>query len=168
MRFLRNISILGLLFASVATLSAQVMRGRKHTAPPPTAHIEVTVLNGSNGKPIHNAAVVFHPTRNDKNEGNMEVKTNPDGKTSIDMIPIGSNVLVQVIADGYRTYGQEYKIDGDHKSILIKMQLPKDQYSAYKAGSHADNLHTNAPQSQMGAAAPTDTPLLAPAPEKDK
>ncbi len=168
MRFLRNLSILCLLFVSVASLSAQVMRGRKAKTAPPTAHIEVTVLRASNDKPIHNAAVVFHSTKNDKNDGNMEIKTNEDGKTSIDMIPIGSNVLVQVIAQGYRTFGQEYKIDGDHKDILIKMETPKNQYTVFKAGSQADNSHTNAPQPQMGAAAPTDSPLLAPPSKKDK
>ncbi len=101
MRFLRNLSILGLLFVSVASLSTQQMRERKFKKAPPTAHIEVTVLRASNGKPIHNAAVVFHPTRNEKNEGNMEVKTNEEGKTSLNMIPKGSSVLLQVIASGY-------------------------------------------------------------------
>jgi hypothetical protein len=167
MRFLRSLSILGLVFALVAPLSAQLPRGRKYKEPPPTAHIEVTVIRASNGKPIHNAAVVFHPTKNDKNEGNMEVKTNEEGKTSLDMIPIGSSVLLQVIADGYRTFGQVYKIDGDSKTILVKMELPENQYSTFKAGSKADNAHTNAPQTQMGQAAPTDSPLLAPpAPSK--
>jgi len=36
-------------------------RGRKYKVPPPTSRIEVTILKDVNGKPIENAAVVFHP-----------------------------------------------------------------------------------------------------------
>lgn len=141
-------------------------RGRKFKAPPPTTKIEVTVVRASNGKPIHNAAVIFHPTKNEKNEGNMEVKTNEEGKTMLDMIPKGSSVLLQVIASGYRTYGETYKIDGDSKSILVKMEEPTKQFSTFKSGSTTDNAHTNTPQSQMGQAAPADTPLLNPPADK--
>ena len=157
-----------LIFTCIGSAGVQAQRGRKYKAPPPTAHIEVTVIRASNGKPIHNAAVVFHPTKDEKNEGNMEVKTNEQGVTSLDMIPIGSSVLLQVIADGYRTYGHEFKIEGDSKKILVKLELPKDQYSTYKGGRDGANAHTNAPQTQMEQASPTDSPLLGAPPKKDK
>ena len=35
-------------------------RGRKYKAPPPTAKDSVAVIKDTNGKPIENAAVVFH------------------------------------------------------------------------------------------------------------
>ena len=144
-------------------------RGRKYKAPPPTATVDVTVVRAADDKPVHNAAVVFHPLVNDKNEGNMELKTNKDGKTSIDVIPMHSKVLVQVIANGYQTFGQQYTLEGDKKSILIKLLPPKKQQFSVYDNSHAgDNVHTNAPQSQMGAAAPTDTPLLPNTDKKDK
>jgi len=41
-------------------------RGRKYKSPPPTARIEVTILKDINGKPIENAAVVFHPMEGEK------------------------------------------------------------------------------------------------------
>ena len=53
-------------------------RGRKYKTPPPTARIEVTVLRDVNGKPIENAAVIFHPMEGEKDKGNMELKTNED------------------------------------------------------------------------------------------
>ena len=37
----------------------------------------------------------------------MELKTNEDGKAIIDVIPIGDTVRLQVIANGFQTYGAE-------------------------------------------------------------
>src|ERR1700745_963124 len=80
---------------------APVKHGRKYKAPPATSHIEVTVLKKINGKPIPNAAVIFNSNLNGQDQGNLEVKTDPDGKATIDVIPTGSTVRVQVIATGF-------------------------------------------------------------------
>ena len=69
------------------------------------------MLRDVKGKPIENAAVVFHPMEGEKDKGNMELKTNEDGKTIIDVMPIGDTVRVQVIAKGFQTFGGDYKID---------------------------------------------------------
>ena len=37
------------------------------------------MLRNYNGKPVANAAVVFHSIKDGKDEGNMEVKTNEQG-----------------------------------------------------------------------------------------
>jgi hypothetical protein len=55
-------------------------RGRKYRPPPDVSHIEVMVIKGSNKKPIANAAVIFHPVKDGREEGNLEVKTDPDGQ----------------------------------------------------------------------------------------
>ena len=107
-------------------------RGRKYKAPPPTARIEVTVLRDINGKPIENAAVVFHPMEGEKDKGDMELKTNEDGKTIIDVMPIGDTVRLQIIAKGFQTYGEDYKIDKPEMAIEIRMKRPGEQYSIYK------------------------------------
>src|SRR3954451_1156205 len=73
-------------------------RGRKYKPPPETSKITVQVTKKSNGKPIMNAAVIFNPYLDGKDIGNLEVKTDPEGKATIDIIPIGSLVRVQVIA----------------------------------------------------------------------
>ena len=107
-------------------------RGRKYKAPPPTARIEVTILKDVNGKPVENAAVVFHPMQGEKDEGNMELKTNEDGKTIIDVLPLGDTVRLQVIAHGFQTYGEDYKVDKPEMAIEIRMKRPGEQYSIYK------------------------------------
>jgi len=107
-------------------------RGRKYKSPPPTARIEVTILKDVNGKPIENAAVVFHPMQGEKDKGNMELKTNEDGKTIIDVLPIGDTVRLQVIAHGFQTFGDDYKVDKPEMGIEIRMKRPGEQYSIYK------------------------------------
>jgi hypothetical protein len=106
--------------------------GRKYKAPPVTSHIEVTVLKKFNGKPISNAAVVFDATLDGKDQGNLEVKTDPDGKATIDIIPIGSTVRVQVIATGFATYAEEYLVSEPNREISISMIHPQEQLSSYQ------------------------------------
>jgi hypothetical protein len=107
-------------------------RGRKYTPPPPTAKITVTIVKASNGKPVENAAVVFHPIKNGKDEGGLELKSNEEGKVAIDVIPIGYTVRLQIIATGFQTYGEDYEIATDSKDITVKLKPPDKQYSIYE------------------------------------
>lgn len=118
-----------------ADATAQSRRGRKYKAPPETSHIEVLVTKKSNGKPIQNAAVVFHPMKDGKDEGNLEVKTDPEGKATVDIIPTGSTVRVQVIASGFATFADDYEIAEATKSISVAMLRPQEQVSAYQDNS---------------------------------
>lgn len=122
------LAVFGLVVGSLS-LSAQEKRGRKYKPPPPTSRIEVTVVKDFNGKPIENAAVIFH-TLNES--GNMELKSNEDGKATIDVLPIGDTMRLQIIARGYQTYGADYKIDSDKMAIDVRMKRPGQQYSVYK------------------------------------
>ena len=113
------------------TASGQDARGRKYKAPPATAHFVVEVTKASNGKPIVNASVVFHPIKDGKDEGNLEIKSDPDGKATIDVIPIGSQVTVQVFADGFATFAQDYTLTDPEKDIHVKLLRPRAQVSTY-------------------------------------
>jgi len=124
---------IGLSLCSLALLAQEDnSHGRKYKAPPLSAHIEVTVLKDFNGKPIGNAHVIFHPTEGDRDKGSLELKTNDEGKAIIDVIPIGDTVTLQVIANGYQTYGQSYKIDKSEMSMEVRLKRPGGQYSIYK------------------------------------
>jgi hypothetical protein len=111
---------------------AQSGRGRKYKPPPPTCNITVTVLRSADGKPVENAAVVFHPVKDGKDQGNMELKTNEHGKANLNLVPIGDTLLLQVIANGFRTFGQEYPLPDATKTIEVKLQRPVSQYSIYQ------------------------------------
>jgi hypothetical protein len=118
-------------FAVSSALAQSDQHGRKFKPMPATAHMVVTVEKGFNGKPLVNAAVVFHAVRDGKEDGNLEVKTDEDGKATIDVIEVGSHVTVQVIANGFATYAQEMDVDGPSKELLVKMQRPVAQVSKY-------------------------------------
>jgi hypothetical protein len=134
-------------------------RGRKYKPPPPTSHVEVTVLRATTGKPIENASVIFHPLQDGKNAGNMELKTNDEGKTTIDLLTLGSDVRLQIIAPGFQTYGEDYKIDKENIALEIKMKRPASQYSIYKKGEGT--------QTQPGKTPNTSSPD-APKPDDSK
>jgi hypothetical protein len=141
---------------------------RKYKAPPPMAQVTVTVVHGKDNIPLQNAAVVFHPKAADgKDDGNMELKTNEQGQTTLGIIPVGSKLLLQVIAPGYRTFGAEYDVPTDKKAITVKLLPPNQQYSIYAKNPANSDVRTNVPQTQMGHAAPTDSPLLV-QPDKKK
>jgi hypothetical protein len=138
-RTLWSLSFLVLLFAFASSLpvkaqdqDAPVKRGRKYKSPPATSHIVVTVVKKFNGKPIMNAAVIFNPSMDGKDEGNLEVKTDPDGKATIDVIPTGSTVRVQVIAQGFATFAEEYEVTEPSKEISVSMLHPREQISSYE------------------------------------
>jgi hypothetical protein len=168
-RFPRYLTIMvALLVMAGVSLSAQdkSRRGRKYKPPPPTAKIEVTVVRASDSKPIENASVVFHVDM-DGDKGNMELKTNEDGKSVIDVLPIGSVMRLQIIAKGFQTYGQDYKIDKPEMAFDVKMRRPTDQYSIYKDHDGKDGNAETAPDEDKGSdkEAPKDKPSAPPAPE---
>jgi hypothetical protein len=125
---LTAISMLALSGSLAVVAQDSSHRGRKYKAPPPTSRIEVTILRNDDKKPIENAAVVFQ-LEGDK--GNMELKTNEDGKAVIDVLPTGSKVLVQVLAKGFQTYGSDYTIDKSEMALEVKLKRPGQQYSIY-------------------------------------
>ncbi len=86
-----------------------------------------------NGKPVRNAAVVLHPVKKngDQSLGGLELKTDGDGKTSIDGIPYGK-LRIQVLAPHFKTYGEDFVINQPKVDITVKLEKPSDQYSIYK------------------------------------
>jgi len=107
------------------------VHGRKYKPPPDTSHVEVTVIKGFNKKPIDGAHVIFHRTKDGVDEGNLEVKTHQDGKVSIDVIATGSKVTIQVLADGFSTFAQDYQVNETSREITIAMIRPRAQISTY-------------------------------------
>ena len=177
-RILRSPLVLFLCIVPVICLpaaaqDAPVKHGRKYKAPPATSRIEVTVVKKFNGKPISNAAVIFDATLDGKDQGNLEVKTDPDGKASIDIIPTGSTVRVQVIATGFATYAEEYQVTEPERAITVAMIHPQEQISSYqdnqgKAATRKPGIQEpvrpTSPAAKPKPASPAPVPSSAPAP----
>jgi len=130
----RIVFVFVMALVSASSLLAQdspARRGRKYKPPPETSKITVQVTKKFNGKPIMNAAVIFNPFKDGKDIGNLEVKTDPDGKATIDIIPTGSLVRVQVIANGFANYAEDFQVDEPTREIPIAMLRPQEQVSSY-------------------------------------
>ncbi len=153
--------LLATAFATLLPLHASQddqKRGRKYTPPPETSRITVTVVKATNGKPIESAAVIFHPMEGDKDKGNMELKTNGDGMAVIEVIPLNSTVRLQVIANGFQTFGDDYKVDTATKEIVVKLRRPVRQYSTYEHADEAQGAPAQKDSPQQPKATPTDKP----------
>ena len=109
----------------------------------PTCWLSFVVTKDDNGKPVRNAAVIMHPV-NEKGkqvQGGAELKTDLDGKTYFDGIPYGK-LRVQVLAQGFQTYGEDYDINQPKMEITIKLKRPQGQFSVY------GNSNSSAPPKQ--------------------
>jgi hypothetical protein len=161
--FRRSVLHLSIVLATIAlVLPAAALHAqdsgrwtRKYKTPPPSSRIQITVIKDINGKPIENAAVIFHPIEGDHDKGALELKTDEDGKAIIDVIPVGDTVRLQVIANGFQTYGQDYKVDKEEMSMEIRMKRPGSQYSIYKNNGGTAN-NSNGSGSNKSSNAPKD------------
>ena len=93
--------------------------------------LEITVTAATPGEPIKNASVYVRykkarALRKDKTIS-LSLKTNPDGTAIVPEVPEGQ-VLVQVIAEGWKTYGEFHEVKSPKQSIEIKLVRPKKWY----------------------------------------
>jgi hypothetical protein len=104
----------------------------------PTSSLRFVVIRDSDGKPVRNAQVVLHPVKGKGKQasGEIELKTDVDGKTNVDSIPYGP-LRVQVLMPRFQTFGEDYQIDKPAMEITIKLKHPSGQYSIYD--NHGDD-----------------------------
>ena len=97
------------------------------------AELKFLVVKDYNGKPIRNASVVLHPVeRNGKqSRGGLQIKTDPEGKANYEGVPYGK-LRIQVLAQGFQTFGEDYEVNQPNMEITIKMKRPSEQYSIYQ------------------------------------
>ncbi len=139
-------------------------RGRKYKAPPPVSRVDVLILRSDDGTPVENASVIFQLIGD---KGNMELKTDQDGKAFIDVLPTGSKFLLQVLAKGYQTFGQAYDLEKKEMAIEVKLNRPGHQYSIYD--EHASDTRIGGKAVVVtGKSAETKLDEDAAAAEKDK
>jgi len=105
-------------------------------AGPPMTTLTIAVTNPA-GKPVDNASVVvkfvkghdvFKLGKAIRKE--WELRTGQEGTVKIPSIPQG-NILIQIIAKNYQTFGQTYDVTEPEKTIEIKLNPPQKQYSAH-------------------------------------
>jgi hypothetical protein len=104
-------------------------KGEGQTAEFVRLRIEVTA--GAKNDPVENASVyvVYFEERAIRRDRRVEMnlKTNREGRTNVPRVPRGK-VLVQVIATGWKTFGQWYDIEKEEETIKIRLQEPPRWY----------------------------------------
>jgi hypothetical protein len=104
----------------------------------PTSSVRFVVVRDTDGKPVRSAEVVLHPVKRKgkQAQGEMELKTDADGKASVDGIPYGP-LRVQVLAPHFQTFGEDYEINKPEMELTVKLKHPGGQYSIYE--NHGDD-----------------------------
>lgn len=127
---MKKFIIAGVMLGWLAT--ANFVVGQKDKDTEPTSWVNFLVIKDDNAKPVRNAAVILHPVnrRGEQERGGMELKTDPNGKTDFDGIPYGK-LRVQVLAQGFQTYGEDFEIDKPKMELTIKLKRPQGQFSVY-------------------------------------
>jgi Carboxypeptidase regulatory-like domain len=110
-----------------------------------TASLNFLVIRDYSDKPIRNASVIMHPVKRDgkQSRGGLQIKTDADGKANFDGVPYGK-LRVQVLAQGFQTFGEDYDINRPTMDITIRMKRPADQYSIYS--DHSEEKKDEKPQ----------------------
>jgi len=121
--------IIGLLVAALCSTALAKKKGE----PLEYCDLSVVVLRASDGTPVRNAGVVLRPLRKDGSPGNdgFQLKTSKEGRVVMRGIPYG-RLRIQVIASRMRTFGEDYVIDQPEQEIVIRLERPAGQVSAYQ------------------------------------
>ena len=98
-----------------------------------TIKLHIIVTGGEKDSPVANASVYVRFSeesgliRKKEKLAEMNLKTNQEGSVKVPPVPRGK-VLIQVIAPGWKTYGQWYTLDKDEDMIKIKLERPPKWY----------------------------------------
>jgi uncharacterized GH25 family protein len=94
-------------------------------------------VKSPNGKPVEYASVIVKFVKGHsaakfgkKIRKEWELRTNQEGLVKIPPIPQGT-ILVQIIAKEYQTFGQNFDVDEEEKTLNITLNAPQPQYSAH-------------------------------------
>jgi hypothetical protein len=95
--------------------------------------LTVHVQSALSGKPIDRASVIVRFKHGigvnlKKIQTSWETKTNQEGNVTLPTMPQGE-IMVQVIANYYQTFGGMFTTDKPEQTINIKLNPPQPQYS---------------------------------------
>lgn len=124
-----------ILFAGAAWTHAQngqVADEKAHTGKSDaTSRVTIEVSGGEKESPVENASVYLKYMEEHKLKKNrrveLNVKTNRDGTAHIPEAPTG-RILLQVVADGWKTYGRWYDITEAKQTIKVHLERPAKWY----------------------------------------
>jgi hypothetical protein len=127
----KNVSMV--MAAMIVLALGMIRSARAQDDEGPMSALRFVVVRDSDGKPVRNAEVVLHPVKRKGKQakGEMELKTDAEGRTNIDGVPYGP-LRVQVLAPHFQTFGEDYEINKAEMEITVKLKRPGGQYSIYE------------------------------------
>jgi len=120
--------------SGAAGQNAPAAAGKPQTQPPATdiqTRITIEVTGGEKNIPVENASVYVkfieqHAIRKDT-KLEMNVKTSREGIAHVPNAPMG-RALVQVVAEGWKTYGRWMDITDPKQTIKVHLEKPPKWY----------------------------------------
>jgi hypothetical protein len=99
--------------------------------PEQTSRITIEISGGPDEIPVENASIYIkyveeRKIKKDK-KTELNVKTNREGTAHVPDAPMG-RALVQVVADGWKTYGRWYDVNEVKQTIKIHLDKPPHWY----------------------------------------
>jgi hypothetical protein len=102
----------------------------------PMTKLTISVKTQS-GRPVGQAAVIVRFVKGHSVfklgkavRTQFELRSNQDGQATIPAIPQGQ-IRIQVIANGYQTYGDTVDVTETEKTVEIKLNPPQQQYTSH-------------------------------------
>lgn len=99
--------------------------------PDPQSRITIEITGGEKETPVENASVYFKYIEEHKIKKNktmeLNVKTNREGVAHVPDAPLG-RVLIQVLAEGWKSYGRWFDITDPKQTIKIRLERPPKWY----------------------------------------
>ena len=123
--------LLGMLVAAAGVSKAQdIPKGQTQRSLPNT-RVTIEVTGGDKDSPIENASVYLKYVEERKivkdKQFELNVKTNREGIAHIPDAPLG-RVLIQIVAEGWKTFGRWYDITSSKEPIKIHLDRPPKWY----------------------------------------
>lgn len=97
----------------------------------PVSALQIVVTGGDSGKPVDNASVYVryeeprflrHPRKIE-----LDLKTDLAGIAKVKDVP-RVKIMIQVVKDGWRPFGQYYVLDKEEETIKIHLKPPAHWY----------------------------------------
>ena len=134
MKVFRNLGLALAACALPALLAAQPAAQEPQDPPPSSAashRLTIEVTGGEKNAAVENASVYVKfiqekKLRKDKRY-ELNVKTNREGAAHVPDPPLG-RVLIQIVADGWKTYGKYYELSDPGTVIKIHLDRPPKWY----------------------------------------
>ena len=92
------------------------------------------VVTDDEGEPVARASVILSRLKKSKKakvKGEpMQLKTSQQGTAPLPPLPQGRYVI-QVISQGFQTYGDEITLDQTEQTVTVQLQPPQNQFSVH-------------------------------------